>query len=101
MHSEYADLLLHSNFVSVCPWAAFSLSPLVLDYVKQESRGLVVSLSIIISFILGEAATQTLLMFEVVPAVHVALSILAIMSIMLVFWVREPSIKESCSIRSS
>ena len=85
----------------VCPWAAFSLSPLVIDNVKQESRGLAVSLLIIVSFILGEAATQTLLKFEVVPTVRVALSILAIMTIMLVFWVREPSIKEPCSIRSS
>lgn len=49
----FSHYLAVSNFASVCPWTVLSLSPLVIDYVKQESRGMALSLAML-SIPLGE-----------------------------------------------
>ena len=49
----FSHYLAISNFASVCPWTVLSLSPLVIDYVKQESRGMALSLAML-SIPLGE-----------------------------------------------
>ena len=49
----FSHYLAISNFASVCPWTVLSLSPLVIDYVKQESRGMALGLAML-SIPLGE-----------------------------------------------